>query len=67
MKATREGEQQPLAEDVCTTEQNIDSLQSKVAELKVSIENEFDTLRNLQLEFGTYKMTMNLNSFVYYF
>jgi hypothetical protein len=28
---------------------------------------EFDILRNLELEFGTYKMTMNLNSFVYCF
>jgi uncharacterized protein YaaN involved in tellurite resistance len=67
MKEKLEGEQQPLAEDIFTIEQNINNLRSKADELKVFIEGGFDTLKNLELELGTYKMTINLKSFVYYF
>jgi hypothetical protein len=37
MKEKREGEQQPLAEDVITIEDNISDLRSKADEIKVSI------------------------------
>ncbi len=56
MKEKLEDEQQPLAEDIFTIEQNINNLRSKADELKVSIEGGFDTLRNLELEFGTHKI-----------
>jgi uncharacterized protein YaaN involved in tellurite resistance len=67
MKEKLEGEQQPLAEDVLTIEQNINDLRNKADELKVSVKGGFDTLKNLELELGRYKMTINLKSFVYYF
>jgi hypothetical protein len=59
MKQKREGEQQPLGEDISLIDDNIRNLEEKEDQLKSAIKYGFSNLLNLQDELGTYEMKMN--------